>query len=235
MIAAPHQPESLHSRHSRLPQILFAAYVVVWVLAAIKPFNRQDWLLENVLVFAAVPVLVFTFRWFRFSNVSYVLIAAFLTLHAIGAHYTYSEMPVGNWLRDDWQFSRNHYDRVVHLLFGLLISHPLWELLVRVARMRRGWARVGAVHVVMAWSALYEIIEAMVAHLVSPELGAAYNGTQGDIWDAQKDAALAMTGAIITMTIAALFLERHRTEDSGQDQPRDSTTDCAPLETRRSS
>jgi putative membrane protein len=78
-------------------------------------------------------------------------------------------------------------------------------LLLRLIGLRRGWACVGAVHVVMAWSALYEIIEAMVAHLVSPELGAAYNGIQGDLWDAQKDAALAMVGAVICMTLTALW------------------------------
>jgi putative membrane protein len=187
-----------------LPQLLLAAYAVVWGLTAIRPFNRQDWLLENLLVFAFVPALVITFRWFRFSNFSYALIAVYLTLHAIGAHYTYSEMPMFSWVRDDWQFSRNHYDRVVHFLFGLLVSYPIWEVLTRVARLRRGWARLGTVHVVMAWSALYEMIEAAVAHLVSPELGAAYNGIQGDIWDAQKDAALAMIGALITMSFAAL-------------------------------
>lgn len=205
MNARGSQHHSEPARPDRLPQWLFASYVVVWVLAAIRPFNRQDWLLENLLVFAVVPGLVITHRRFRFSNLSYCLITAFMTLHAIGAHYTYSEMPVGNWLRDDWQLSRNHYDRVVHFLFGLLICHPLWELLVRRLGLRNGWARVVAVHVVMAWSTLYEIIEAVVARVVSPELGAAYNGTQGDVWDAQKDSACALAGAVICVTIAVLM------------------------------
>jgi putative membrane protein len=203
MNATTQRQGSMRSTHSRLPHILFASYGLLWVLTALKPHNRQDWLLENVLVFVAVPALVVTFRWFHFSNVSYLLMTMYLSLHAIGAYYTYSEMPIFNWLRDDWQFNRNHYDRLVHFLFGLLISYPLWEWLVRVVGLRHGWARVGTVHVIMAWSAAYEIIEAAVAHLVSPELGAAYNGIQGDIWDAQKDAALAMTGAVITMTLAA--------------------------------
>lgn len=193
---------------SRLPRWLLALYAVLWVLTAIKPFNRQDWLLENVLVFVFVPVLVITFRRFRFSNLSYVLITVYLSFHAVGAHYTYSEMPVFNWVRDDWQFARNHYDRVVHFLFGLLISLPLCELLVRVGGLRPGWARVGTVHVVAAWSAMYEILEAVVAHVVSPELGAVYNGIQGDIWDAQKDAALAISGAVITMALSALWPAR---------------------------
>lgn len=201
---ATNTPET---RTDRLPHLLLAAYAVVWILTAIQPLNRQDWLLENVLVFLTLPVLVITFRWFRFSRISYVLMMVYLSLHAIGAHYTYSEMPVFNWLRDDWQFSRNHYDRVVHFLFGFLMSYPLWEVLARVAGLRPGWARLGAVHVVMAWSALYEMIEAAVAHIVSPELGAIYNGIQGDIWDAQKDAGLAMLGSILAMTIAALAVK----------------------------
>lgn len=188
-----------------LPQLLLIVYAVVWAITAIAPLNRQDWWLENLLVFIAVPGLVVTFRRFRFSNLSYSLLAIFMVLHAIGAHYTYTEIPLGNWIRDSWQMGRNHYDRAVHFSFGLLISYPLWELLTRVAGLRRGWARVAAVHVVMAWSALYEMLEALVAHLVSPELGAAYNGIQGDIWDAQKDAALAMAGAILAMALAAMW------------------------------
>jgi putative membrane protein len=190
-------------RFQKLPHLLLAAFAVVWAVTAIAPFNRKDWWLENILVFMSVPALVATFRRFRFSNVSYCLVWVYLVLHAIGAHYTYSEMPLGNWLRDQLHWSRNHYDRVVHFLFGLLISVPLWEWLLRVVGLRRGWAYVGAVHIIMAWSGGYEIIEAIVAHLVSPELGAAYNGIQGDIWDAQKDSALATLGAILGMVATA--------------------------------
>lgn len=194
----------------RVPLFLLGFYALVWGITAIHPANRQDWLLENILVFLAMPPLVITVRRFRFSNASYFLITVFLVLHAFGAHYTYSEMPLGNWVRDGWELGRNHYDRMVHFLFGLLISRPIWELLVRVVEVRPAWARFGAVHVVMAWSALYEMIEAIVAFLVSPELGAAYNGSQGDNWDAQKDAMLATLGAVVAMTLAGLWAMRPR-------------------------
>lgn len=190
---------------SRVPHWLLGFYSVWWFVLAIQPVNRQDWLLENLLVFLALPPLFLTRRRFRFSNASYSLITIFLALHAVGAHYTYSEVPFFNWVRDGFSLDRNHYDRIVHFLFGFLLSLPLWELLTGVMGLRPGWGRVAAVHVVMAWSAAYEMIEALVAHLVSPELGAAYNGTQGDIWDAQKDAALAMLGAIVVMTAAGLW------------------------------
>jgi putative membrane protein len=206
MKATELQRGALKRYRERWPQLLLAGYVGVWGITAIKPVNRQDWWLENLLVFAVVGALVGTFRRFRFSNCAYGLIAIFMTLHAVGAHYTYSEMPVGNWLRDDWQFSRNHYDRVVHFLFGLLISYPLGELLGRAGGLRRGWVRIATVQAVLAWSALYELLEAVVAQVVSPELGAAYNGIQGDSWDAQKDAALALVGAVISTTLGPGWL-----------------------------
>jgi putative membrane protein len=205
---SPGRAQSEPSVSSWLPVVLLAAYAVVWVFTAIAPFNRQDWLLENLLVFVAVPGFIVTYRHFRFSSFAYVLLTVFFVLHAYGAHYTYAETPWGNWMRDTWDHSRNHYDRLVHFLFGLLVSPAVWELLVRVAHLRRGWAYAGTVHVVMAWSALYEIIEAVVAMLVSPELGAAYNGIQGDEWDAQKDAALAAAGAILAMVLMALLRRR---------------------------
>jgi putative membrane protein len=201
--AIHHRPDTCaaNAPDDRLPLALFTVYAVVWALTAIKPFDRQDWLLENLLVFGAIPIFITTYHRLRFSNLSYCLITTFFIFHALGAHYTYSEMPLGNWWRDGGQAGRNQYDRVVHFLFGLLISYPFRELLLRMAGLRPGWASVGAVHIIMAWSALYEIVEAMVAHVVSPELGAAYNGTQGDVWDAQKDAALAMAGAMTAMAI----------------------------------
>lgn len=188
---------------ARLPLTLLALYSIVWVMTAISPFDRMDWLLENLLVFVAVPGFVLTYRRFRFSNGAYLLLTLFFVLHAYGAHYTYAETPLGDWIRDTWGQRRNHYDRGVHFLFGAFASPALWELLRRGVGLSRGWAYAGTVHVIMAWSAVYEIIEAVVAMLVSPELGAAYNGTQGDPWDAQKDAALAAVGSVLAVLVLA--------------------------------
>ena len=189
---------------------LTLSYALAWMITAIKPFDREDWLLENLLVFLALPVMVVLFRHRLLSNTSYVLLFVFLTMHAVGAHFTYTEMPLGNLLRDQLHWSRNHYDRVVHFAFGLLVAYPVREALVGLGLQRRYLSCVVAIHVVMAWSGLYEVIEGLVAHLVSPELGATFNGIQGDIWDAQKDMSLAMTGAITAMT-AALLLAWKRT------------------------
>src|SRR5687767_2953331 len=115
----------------RLLQALCIAYALVWVMAAIKPVNRTDWLLENLLVFVFVPLLVFTYRQVPLSNVTYILIFLFLLLHAAGAHYTYSEVPLGYWLKETFNLQRNHFDRIVHLSFGLLLTYPVYEVLIR--------------------------------------------------------------------------------------------------------
>jgi putative membrane protein len=146
-------------------------------------------------------VLVVTYRYFAFSNLSYGLFTVFLSLHLVGAHYTYAETPFGFWVQDLLDLQRNHYDRIVHFSFGLLIAYPFRELLLRAARARESWSYLLAVAVVLAFSNFYEILEAIVAKVVSPDLGAAYLGTQGDEWDAQKDAFVAFIGAVLAMTI----------------------------------
>tara|TARA_R110001592_G_scaffold240929_2_gene501268 strand:- start:97128 stop:97703 length:576 start_codon:yes stop_codon:yes gene_type:complete len=176
--------------------------VVFWAITAIHPLYPRDWLLENLLVFICAALLVFTYRRFTFSNLSYALFAVFLSFHLLGAHYTYSETPPGFWLQAWFGFERNHYDRIVHFLFGLLIAYPIRELLLRESGVKRNWSYLLTVNCIMAFSAVYESLEAIAAMIVDPELGCAYLGTQGDEWDAQKDAFLAFIGAIIAMLLA---------------------------------
>ena len=135
-------------RRNRLLFALVLAYGVIWLVTAIRPVHREDWLLENLLVFAAVPVLVVSYRHGILSNISYVLLFVFLTLHAIGAHFTYTDMPLGNWMRDSLNLSRNYYDRVVHFTFGLLVAYPFREVLMVVGGLRGRWSYVVPVHVV---------------------------------------------------------------------------------------
>lgn len=190
------------SQEHRFIAILAGSYAVWWVLLAIRPVDRSDWLLENLLVFASVIVLVWTYPRFQFSNLSYILIALFLALHAVGAHYTYAEVPAGFWVRDWLGLSRNHFDRAIHLAFGLLILYPLRELLVRAAHVRFPWASWLALAAISALSSSFESIEAIIAQIVRPDLGAAYLGTQGDIWDAQKDMLAAIGGGLLAMAAA---------------------------------
>ncbi len=113
------------------------------------------------------------------------------------AHYTYSEVPFGFYLSEVFHFSRNHFDRIVHFSFGLLLVYPVRELLIRFANIRGFFSYYLPIDVVLACSGLFEIIEWLFVMMVNPELGDAYLGTQGDIWDAQKDMVLATIGALI--------------------------------------
>ena len=193
---APHHGP--FGRH-RLPRWLLASYLVVWIVLAVSPVDRHDWLLENLLAVSTVMVLVLSYRRFAFSDVSYVLITLFMILHAIGAHYTYAKVPFGFWMKDLFDLIRNHFDRIVHFAFGLLLAYPAYDLFLRVAKARKGWALLMAAIGVISVSGFFEVLESWVAQLVSPELGDAYLGTQGDIWDAQKDMTMAIIGALITV------------------------------------
>jgi putative membrane protein len=182
---------------------LACAYGAVWLLAAITPLDRSDWLLENLLVFVFVPVLLVTYRRFAFSRASYLLIALFLSLHAMGAHYTYSKTPLGFWLQETLGLERNHYDRVVHFAYGLLLTGPVRELGLRAIGLRGVWSWVIPAMFALSLSAGYEIVEWWAARLVDPEVGIAFVGTQGDEWDAQKDMTLALSGAVLALLVSA--------------------------------
>ena len=184
---------------------LVLAYSVFWIWLAIDPLNRRDWLLENLLVLTLIPLLLLTYRRFEFSLTSYCLIGLFLVLHAFGAHYTYADVPLGFWLKDLGGLSRNPFDRIAHFAYGALLVYPIRELLMRQTGVRGGWSYVLPICVVLAQSGFFEVLEAIVAMIVSPELGNIYLGTQGDEWDAHHDMAAALAGSILTMcTVFAL-------------------------------
>ena len=114
-------------RRNRLLQGMILWYLLWWSALAISPLDRSDWLLENLLVFILIGALVATYRLFPLSNASYLLLTVFLTLHAVGAHYTYAKVPLGFWMQDAFDLSRNHFDRIVHFAFGLLVGYPVRE------------------------------------------------------------------------------------------------------------
>jgi len=190
--------------NNRLQQSLALWYAVFWVLTGIAPVDRRDWLLENFLVVVSAVVLIATYRRFPLSDVSYVLITVFLTLHSIGAHYSNAQVPLGAWIKDAFGLSRNHYDRLVHFSFGLMLAYPAREVFLRIANVKGIWAYYLPIDVTLAFSAMYEITESWFAQIIGPGLGDAWLGTQGDIWDAQKDMTAALTGAILCMGITAV-------------------------------
>jgi len=190
----------------RVPLLCVVVFTIVWAAMAIHPRDREAWVLENLLIFATVPTLILTYSRFRFSNRAYVLMTVFLLLHVVGSHYTYSEVPAGNWARDALGLSRNHYDRLVHFSFGLLFLRPLRELVLGdghgLGPVAVAWLSVANI---AALSMGYELMEWLAASVVDPGAGTAFLGTQGDVWDSQKDQALACIGALV-----ALLFERPR-------------------------
>lgn len=191
------------------PAVLLALFTAIWLALAISPISRSDWLLENLLVLAAVPTLVATFGRMRFSDATYTCLFLFLVLHGIGAHYTYALVPYDDWwtaitghsLNEVFGWQRNHYDRLVHLLYGVLMLPAAVELFDRYAPPRRAWRWLMPVFFVMSHSSIYETVEWIAAIIVAPDLGTAYLGTQGDEWDAQQDMALAAAGAALSMLV----------------------------------
>jgi putative membrane protein len=197
----------------RLPVWLLGIFCLQWALWAYRPLFFQEWLLENVLPFLFVGLLIATHRRFPLSNISYLLILLFLCLHTVGSHYTYSLVPYNRWSQvflaagiDDLAgFERNHYDRLVHFSFGLMMAYPIREVFVRIAGVEGFWGYYLPLDLTMSFSMLYELIEWVVALVFGGDIGQAYLGTQGDVWDAHKDMALATTGAILSMSAVAFI------------------------------
>jgi putative membrane protein len=193
------------------PLWLLGAFSLFWLALAFRPHDRVVWLTENALTVATIVALVATYPSWPVSNLSYSLIAAFLVLHTIGGHYTYVRVPYENVSRALLGFElgarlgwrRNHYDRLVHLSYGLLIAYPAYEMLERYAHPAGAWSYVLAPALIMATSMAFEVIEWWAAQLLGAGASADYIGTQGDEWDTQKDMALATGGAIVTMVVTA--------------------------------
>ena len=199
--------------------VLGALFLLVWAALAIAPLDRKDWALENALVIFIVPVLVLSRKKLPLSRISYTAIFIFLCLHEVGAHYTYAKVPYDAWfssltgstLNGFLGLERNHFDRLAHFSFGFLLAYPIREVFLRVADVRGVWGYYLPLDVTMATSMLFELFEWGAAELFGGDLGVAYLGTQGDVWDAHKDMALAMLGAIIAMLLTAainVYLQR---------------------------
>jgi putative membrane protein len=182
----------------------------IWVNTLIGTNDLNNWLLENTLTVLFMLFLIFSFRKYQFSDLSYLLICVYLCLHVYGAKYTYAENPFGYWLKDYFHFERNHYDRIVHFCFGFLLAYPMRELFLRWLKYPKTVSWILPIEITLSVSGLYELIEWAVADVFFKAQGDAYLGTQGDIWDAQKDIFLAFMGAIISTTIVSLIKKLFR-------------------------
>jgi len=203
---------------SRMPHVLLATFGLAWLALAIAPSYRADWLLENALVFLTLPLLLWSWRRVRFSNLTYLGLFLFMLLHIMGAHYTYAEVPYNAWsdalfgisINELLGFERNHYDRLVHFLFGVLLAPLALELVRLNSPTRSAWRRLMAISILLSCSALYELLEWWAALIFGGDHGMAYLGTQGDEWDSHKDTGLALLGAILSVALLTLVGFRDR-------------------------
>jgi len=185
----------------------------VIIRSAVGAHYPGDWRLENALVAGFLVLLAATYQRLPLSRLSYTLIFIFLCLHETGAHWTYSEVPYNDWWRSLFGgtfnelvgWDRNNFDRVVHFSYGLLLAYPVREVFLRVADVRGFWGYFLPLDFTMSTSMIYELIEWGAALAFGGNLGAAYLGLQGDVWDAQKDMAMATCGGIVAMTVTALI------------------------------
>jgi putative membrane protein len=204
--------------HRRFAMTLALLFLAVAAALAIAPYDRHDWLLENALTVIFAVVLVASYRRLPLSRVSYTLIFLFLCLHEVGSHYTYAEVPYDAWavaltggsLNELLGWERNHFDRLTHFAYGLLLAYPLREVFLRVADVRGFWGYFLPLDFTMSTSMLYELVEWGAAGIFGGELGMAYLGTQGDVWDAHKDMALASLGAVLAMSLTVAINVRLR-------------------------
>lgn len=182
----------------------FIIFILVWANSLIGTTDIHNWILENVLTILFLSFLILSFNKYQFSDLSYLLICIYLCLHVYGSKYTYAENSLGYYLQDVFSTSRNHYDRIVHFSFGFLLAYPMREFFLKWIKYPVMVSWILPIEITLSVSAFYELIEWAVADVFFKAQGDAYLGTQGDIWDAQKDIFLAFIGAIIATTIVSI-------------------------------
>lgn len=208
---------SLPPRERRELWVLVAIVLAVTAWSAVRPYHMADYVLELATPIGGLVLLVATARWYRFTPLAYRLMFLEGIILLVGAHYTHERVPLFDWLKEPLGWERNHYDRFAHFAVGFLLAIPFRELLVRYAGVRGRTASVLAAISVMALACAYEISEWWIAAAASPELGAAYLGSQGDVWDAQKDMLLDSLGGIAGVL---LFSGVHDRQIAARDESR---------------
>lgn len=190
------------------PLALLAVLIVLLAWSVIEPRDLFTWFLEVVPVLVGVPVLMYTYRRFRLTNLTYALLFVHAAILIVGGHYTYAENPLFNWLRDSFDLARNYYDRLGHFAQGFVPAIVARELLLRTSPLRRGaWLNTIIACICLAISATYELIEWWVA-VATGTAAEAFLGTQGDVWDSQWDMFVALIGAVTALATLSRIHDR---------------------------
>ncbi len=186
---------------ARVPLACLAAFAAGWLALAVAPHDRGAWLLEQLGVFVALPIVLATYRRVPLSDRSYVQGTALVLLHLVGSHYGYAEVPAGRWLADVTGGTRNHFDRLVHFAYGALLLLPATEIFLRRVRASRVLGLVFAVAMVNLFSVAHELVEWLLASVAGKSDADAYLAAQGDAWDTQKDLAVTALGAALAAVV----------------------------------
>jgi len=182
----------------KCPLILLGLFFIIWIWSGINPHYRSVWLSEHIITVVILGVLLLTYRKFRFSNLSYTMIFIFLVINTIGSYYSYSEVPLFNLIKDTFELSRNHYDRMAHFMYGFLFFFPFHEFISKKLKVKGVWSYIMTVLVIVGTKGLYEILEYASTFFASTTTSKGFLGMQGDIWDAQKDMFLGTVGACLS-------------------------------------
>ncbi|WP_461483389.1 DUF2238 domain-containing protein [Porticoccus sp.] len=202
------------SNRELLALLVLLLAVMAW--SWIGPFDRATWWLEAIPVVVAIPLLACTRNRFPLTRLAYYLIFVHAVILVVGAHYTYARVPLGFWMADWFDFSRNHYDRIGHLAQGFVPAILVREILWRAdAVTRRGWLFFLTTCFCLAFSAFYELIEWWTA-LIGGDGSIEFLGTQGDVWDAQWDMMMALIGAIAAQLLLGRLHHRQIALVSGR-------------------
>ncbi len=181
------------------PHSLAILFSIIFIALGINPVDRAVWIVEVVPVFIIFLALVLTYGKFKFSNISYGLMILWLVWHTIGGHYTFANVPF-DFITDLFNFERNHFDRVGHFMIGFY-AYPMAEFLTRKKYTSKVIAMIFGLFFIMSIACAYEIIEWAYAVIDGGNTGLEFLGSQGDIWDAQKDMLADTLGAIFTLSL----------------------------------
>ncbi len=192
----------------REPRVLLVVGAIALAVSGVAPHDRLTWLLEVAPILIAVPVLIATARRFPLTPLAYRLTFLHALILMLGGHYTYAEVPLGDWAADALGLARNPYDRLGHLAQGFVPAIVVREILIRRSPLRPGkWLAFLVVCVCLAISAAYELIEWWSA-LIGGESADAFLGTQGDQWDTQWDMFMALVGAVAALALLGRYHDR---------------------------
>ncbi len=190
---------------------LIVIFVTLWIALAINPTDFGIWALENVLVVTFFPMVLWLDRRYDFNNLTYLSLTAFVSLHLFGANMTYNNMTYFIWYSDWFGFQRNYYDQFIHFLFGLMVFVPFFEVFYHQGLSRR-LSYLIAFLFIASIGAGYEVLEWLSMEVFCPKTkDACFQAlTQGDIWDAQKDMAFAIIGALLALVLHSIWGKRSR-------------------------